>query len=175
MHTPLIFLDIDDVLVLNEKYNGWAALEALAHDVDHYPELWQQLVFPEGRDNLQALHDEFSPEYVISSTWATQFTQAQLKEVMRRSGLLFVADNMHETWSTPRALSSERLQEIEWWLEQNPQAGRPFLVIDDVLSGQSLRFSEMKDAGHVVLCHAWTGFVQEKLAEARALLRAQFN
>jgi hypothetical protein len=86
MHPPLIFLDIDDVLVLNEKYNGWAALEALAHDVEHHPELWQQLVFPEGRDNLRALHDEFSPEYVVSSTWATQFTQEQIKDVC--SGLI---------------------------------------------------------------------------------------
>ena len=68
MQPPIIFLDIDDVLVLNEKYGGWDALEALAHEVEHHPELWQLLVFPAGRDNLRALHEEFSPTYVISST-----------------------------------------------------------------------------------------------------------
>lgn len=173
MHTPLIFLDVDDVLVLNEKYNGFDALEALAHDVEHHPELWQQLVFPEGRDNLRALHDEFGATYVISSTWARQFTKAQLQEVMRRTDLGFVAGNLHEVWSTPRAMSSDRAQEIAWWLERNPEPGRPLLVIDDVISGRSLRSGDLVDVGHVVLCHAWTGLVREMYESARSVLLAQ--
>ena len=170
---PLIFLDMDDVLVLNETYNGWAALNALSLGVEACPELWQQLVFPEGRDNLRALHEEFGLTYVISSTWATQFTQSEMQEVLRRTGLTFVADNMHADWSTPRKRSSERLQEIEWWLERNPQPGRPFLVLDDESSGESLRTSDLKDAGHVVLCEEWKGLVQDKFEEARRLIRAQ--
>jgi len=67
-----------------------------------------RLGIPEARTNLVALHDEFWPQYVISSSWSNYLSEGQMREVFKRSGLAFVADNMHRRWTTPKAQGPSR-------------------------------------------------------------------
>jgi hypothetical protein len=171
---PIIFLDIDDVLAISIVHTSDQVMAAFkSDDLDGCPGLWQGLVFPEARANLMALHSEFGPLYVVSSSWSNYLTQEQMREVFRRSGMEFVADNMHKQWTTAKAEDPSRLDEIAGWIEDYGQHGQPVLVLDDSASGWGLRDSFLDDQGIVVLCEPWVGFNNDKLTEAQAQLRAQ--
>lgn len=66
---PIVFLDMDDVFCIHPDYSSYQALEALKRQNLAYPDVWENLVLPEARLNLAELHLEFSPMYVISSSW----------------------------------------------------------------------------------------------------------
>lgn len=171
---PIIFLDIDDVLAISALHTSDQVMAAFeVSDLDGCPELWQGLFFSEARANLMELHSEFGPMYVVSSSWSNYLTQEQMRVVFRRSGLEFVADNMHKQWTTAKAEDPSRLDEIASWIEDHGQHGQPVLVLDDSASGWGLRDSFLDDQGIVVLCEPLVGFDTDKLAEAQAQLRAQ--
>ena len=134
-----------------------------------------RLGIPEARTNLVALHDEFWPQYVISSSWSNYLSEGQMREVFKRSGLAFVADNMHRRWTTPKAQGPSRTKEIQSWIAAHGQPDQPLLVIDDLDSGQGLLESLPDQQNLVVLCEPWIGFVAAKLAEAQIKLRAQLS
>lgn len=128
---PVIFLDIDDVLAISSEYTSYQVVTMFKlGNLDAWPELWQSLVFPEARANLGALHDEFWPQYVISSSWSNYLSEGQMREVFKRSGLAFVADNMQKHWTTPKADGPSRPDEIANWIAKHRQRGQPILVLD---------------------------------------------
>lgn len=171
---PIIFLDMDDVLTISREYTSYQVITAFKlGDLDGWPELWSGLIFAEARDNLAALHSEFWPQYVVSSSWSNYLTREQLQGVFRRTGLGFVAGNMHKHWTTPKGMGSARVTEIENWISQYGRSVQPVLVLDDHESGWNLHGSSLDQKGHVVLCEPWIGFVTERLVEAQVQLRAQ--
>lgn len=170
---PLVFLDFDDVLCMNNKFTSRQMLAAVQSGNLNEPALWSGLMSLEASENLKNLSDAFSPLFVISSTWATYIERAQLADICNRTGLSFVADNLHDQWATPRALNSSRRDEIEWWLDAHAQAGQPFLVIDDNDSGWSLAMSPLDREGKVVLCQQGRGFMADELERARSILLDQ--
>lgn len=170
---PVVFLDIDDVLCVHRTLNTRQVLAALAGDetVDA-AEVWQQIFHAAARENLRQLHDEFEPMYVVSSSWTMHLTREQLCETFRQTSLGFVAESLHEFWCTPRDDDSYRLVEIEAWLDSHALLTPvPYLVIDDLVSGQSLRDSHLEEM--CVLCDAWVGFTHPKLRSAQKILRSQ--
>lgn len=168
---PIIFLDLDDVLAINPEFNSYQVIAAIkARDLD-WPELWAGLILDEARANLAALHAEFWPQYVVSSSWSVYLTREQMRTVFLRSGLDFVAKNMHKQWTTPKRAGPSRVTEITDWIAAHP--ARPVLILDDRDSGWSLWGSALEDSGYVVLCGVDVGFVAEKFADAQRLLRAQ--
>lgn len=170
---PLIFLDIDDVLSLSDVHHSGQLLKVFQQKIPDYPELWVHLVDADAAKNLRLLHDEFAPLYVISSSWATYLDRDQMCDALTRTQLQFVVDNLHTEWRTPRALSSGRRDEIEWWLDTHRQPEQPFLVIDDTNSGYTLMRSPLAYDGHVVLCRSGFGFTRKRFKEARQRLRRQ--
>ena len=94
-------------------------------------------------------------------------------EALTRTQLHFVVENLHADWKTPRALSSSRRDEIEWWLEANRKSLQPFLIIDDSYSGTGLAHSPLALDGHVVLCRSGFGFTKKRLKEACWQLQRQ--
>lgn len=174
---PLVFLDIDDVLCVHRTLNTSQVLAALAGDtaVDA-TEIWQQIFHRHAVENLRLLNEEFRPWYVVSSSWTLHLTREQLCAAFEATGLGFVADNLHEHWCTPRHEDSYRLVEIEAWLDAHARQGSrlvaqaPFVIIDDVLSGQSLVGSHLE--AHSVFCEASGGFLYPKLKAAREILAA---
>lgn len=173
---PLIFLDFDDVLAVHREHNSAAVQAAFKNGLlDNVAELWAGLFHYSARMNLRTLHDEFTPEYVVTSSWTLHFDLAQIIEVLRRTDLVFVAENLHPKWRTPREQGvTYRLTEIEAWLdEHNLTSARPFVILDDELSGQSLPGSHLED--QAVLCNADVGFLYPQLRAAQAILRSQLS
>jgi hypothetical protein len=170
---PLIFLDLDDVLCLDDMHHSGQLLKIFEQKIPDYPELWENLVDADAATNLRLLHDEFEPLYVVSSSWATYLDRDQMCDALTRTQLQFVVDNLHAEWATPRALSSSRRDEIEWWLEAHRQPEQPFLIIDDTNSGHTLIRSPLAYDGHVVLCKSAFGFTRKRYKEARQRLRRQ--
>lgn len=170
---PLIFLDMDDVLCLSNEFGSREMLKIVQHEAPDRPELWAGLVDTEAAANLRELDVEFSPLYVISSSWATYLDREQMCQTLTRTELPFVVENLHTEWRTPRALSSSRRDEIEWWLDAHRVPGQPFLVIDDTCSGMCLAHSPLALDGHLVLCKGGFGFTKERLKEARHRLQRQ--
>jgi hypothetical protein len=166
---------MDDVLCLSDVHHSGQLLEVVQGTIPDYPELWAHLVDVDAAENLRLLNDEFMPVYVISSSWATYLDRDQMSDVLTRTQLKFVVENLHEEWRTPRALSSSRRDEIEWWLDAHRQPEQPFLVIDDTDSGDTLMHSPLALDGHVVTCEAYKGLNSTKLEEARVRLRRQLD
>lgn len=161
--------------MISQDYNGTNAISsARAGDEERRPELWAKLVLAEARDNLAILHNEFLPEYVVSSSWTLYLKQEQMASIFQRTGLTFVADNLHEDWATKKFHQWQRAEEIENWISMY-YLGQPLLVLDDLESGWSLQKSDLYKRGHTVLCDAWVGFVSDKLVEAQKKLRAQLT
>jgi len=160
-------------MVVSREYTSYQVITTFKMgDIDGWPELWAGLVLPEARENLNLLHQEFAPRYVISSSWTKYLTQEQMVQVFRRTGLDFVADHLHEQWTTPK-IDGSRVDEIEIWLTKYRRPAQPVLVLDDDESGWSLAESHLDRRGCVVLCEPWVGFVEDKLGHAQLLLRAQ--
>lgn len=173
---PIIFLDVDDVLAISREFTSYQVMTIFkSGDLDSWPELWDGLLCASARRNLAALHSEFDLEYVISSSWSHYLTRDQMREVFDRCQLQFVAENMHEAWTTPKRSGWSRYDEIHNWMSDHLQPARRVLVLDDDQSGASLRGSALCDRGVVVLCAPWIGFDGDKLYEAQRLLRAQSN
>lgn len=172
---PIVFLDMDDVFCIHPDFSSYQALEALKRPDLDYPGLWDNLVFTEARLNLAELHLEFSPTYVISSSWVSSLNLQQMRQVFLQTGLKFVADDLHKDWRTPELDSPSRVKEIEAWLSNHKQPKRPILILDDSSSGWALKNSRLDKERYVVFCDIAIGFVSAKLTEARYLLRAQLD
>ncbi|CAN7545533.1 HAD domain-containing protein [Duganella sp. LjRoot269] len=172
---PVVFLDIDDVLCVHRTLNTRQVLAALAgNETVDATDVWQQVFHAAARENLRLLNDEFGPRYVISSSWTLHLSREQLCETFRQTSLGFVAENLHEFWCTPRDDDSYRLVEIEAWLDAHALLTPvPYLVIDDLVSGQSIVGSHIEDSA--VLCDAWVGFTHPKLRSAQKILRCQLS
>lgn len=171
---PIIFLDIDDVLAISREYTSHQVMTALeSRDLDARPELWAGLICAQARANLAALHREFWPQYVISSSWSNYLTREQMQVVFRRTELDFVANNLHRRWTTPKGMGPSRTDEIKNWIAKHGRRCQTLLVLDDHDSGVNLLASSLVQQGLVVLCDPWVGFNADKLASAQRLLRTQ--
>ena len=170
---PLIFLDLDDVLCTSDVHHSGQLLKIFEQKIPDCPELWENLVDAGAAANLRLLNDEFAPWFVISSSWATYLDRDELCNALTRLQLQFVVESLHTEWATPRALSSSRRDEIEWWLNAHREPEQPFLVIDDTRSGYTLIRSPLAYDGHVVLCKSGFGFTRKRFKEARQRLRRQ--
>lgn len=170
---PVVFLDFDDVLAVHQIHNGYRVLDAFASGTtESVPELWLNVINYTARKNVQALHDEFNPSYVISSSWASHLNRKQIRELLNRTGMHFVEASLNEHWRTPRDATSGRLSEIEAWLDLHalPDEGC-YLIIDDYMSGGALSGSWLEEK--TVFCDAWVGFTYAKLRTARKILQNQ--
>ncbi len=176
---PLVFLDIDDVLCVHRTMNTREVLAALSgDDTVNAANVWQEIFHASVRENLRQLHDEFEPLYVISSSWTLHPNRGQQCQVFRRTGLEFVAENLHEHWHTLRDKNGDsyRLVEIDAWLDAHAlMTPVAYVIIDDVVSdvvsSQSIPGSHLEE--QAVLCAAWLGFTFRQLAQARSILQAQ--
>ena len=170
---PVVLLDIDDCLATNRAFNTRQVIAALSGESSVDAEaVWQGVFHEAAKQNLRLLHDEFGPCYVLSSSWTLHLSKEQLGQTFMLTGLEFVAENLHEQWCTPRDDDSYRLIEIDAWIDTYAlSATAPYLIIDDNLSGQSLRDSHLE--ANTVFCEPWTGFMYPQLRRAREILRRQ--
>jgi hypothetical protein len=170
---PVVFLDFDNVLAVHKFSDSFRVLDAAALAIiDAFPDLWLDVFDAGASRNLQTLHKEFKPTYVISSLWASHLSLEQMKKMLKRSGLKFVALNLCERWSTFRNETSNRLSEIEAWLKlQTCQEGHAYLIIDGHVSAGEFSGSSLEE--RTVICDARIGFSAVELRAAREILHGQ--
>ncbi|MDN4052261.1 HAD domain-containing protein [Massilia sp. YIM B02763] len=173
MLRPLIFLDFDDVLAIDPYKNSAEGMFASRTGfIDDAAGLWRGSFHEPARSNLLRLHDEFEPEYIITSSWTTFLSREQISKILLLTNLKFVDRNLHYAWTTIREDNSYRLTEIDNWLKiNNTNEPRPYLILDDDLNGQSLSGSHLEI--NSVLCEPWAGFTAVKLKLAQLILRRQ--
>ena len=170
---PVIFLDMDDVLCISNEYNSFQVMMCFRENQLDWPELWAGLVDAGTAKNLQSLHQDFNPQYVVSSSWANYLDRSQMCEVFARTQLDYVSENLHGEWKTPRAQTMSRREEIEAWLKKHHTVTQPILVLDDTDSGSSLIQSPLATYGCVIFCDRYIGFSEEKLISAQQSLLQQ--
>lgn len=172
---PVVICDFDDVLAIHQEQNSFQVLAAFKNAaLDDVPNLWKHLFDASACKNLRTLHEEFAPQYVISSSWTSFLDRTQMCEVLRRTGLEFVVENLHHNWCTQREDGSYRRTEIEEWLDAHALGiPPPYVILDDHISGQSLPGSHLEE--RAVLCDAWVGFTHPKLRSAQKILRDQLR
>src|SRR3981081_1045405 len=130
---PVGFLDIDDVLCLNNPYGGSDALDAIKGRHADPDTVLREIFGAEPKRVLESVHKEMGGQlrYVISSSWRQVFSREQIERVFRTADVGFVAVGRHEKWETPSRLRrTDRSEEIESWLHHYHQ-GEPFVVLDD--------------------------------------------
>ncbi|MFZ4479082.1 MAG: HAD domain-containing protein [Rhodoferax sp.] len=173
---PVLFLDLDDVLCLNTPYGGYDVIQALSEvqkktaTLDHFGEMWAQLFVPAAKARLQALDEEFSPKYVMSTSWRRFLDKHAFQTVLQCCELEFVSSKLHENWQTPSFLSSQlRSREVGCWFDENTEQRGNWVVLDDEHSGTGLdRWLVKEDLACIVLCRAGVGLTDVEYARLRA-------
>lgn len=173
---PVLFLDFDDVICLNNPYGGYDALTALAEAAQEgtplraEDELWSSLFDHQAIAHLKLVHDEFYPQYVLSTSWRWFFDRVLLVKTLELGGLGFVAQALHLAWATPQiSRRAYRAVEISNWLDQHPESAHSWAVLDDGLSGTGFGTWPRERRQFVVLCQEGVGFQKE---EFQSLKRA---
>lgn len=167
---PVLFLDFDDVICLNNPYGGYDALTALAAAAREgtplraEDELWSSLFAHQAIAHLRLVHEEFSPQYVLSTSWRWFFDRVLLEKTLELGGLSFVVQGLHQDWTTPQvSRRAHRAVEINHWLEQHPDSAHSWAVLDDGLSGTGFDTWTRERRQFVVLCQEGVGFQKDEL------------
>lgn len=175
--TPIIFLDFDDVICLNQQFGGYDALNAFAEAVrSDSPivatnELWSKLFDSQAIGNLKLLHEQFLPRYVLSTSWRWFFDKDALVQTLQLGGLSFVAEHLHADWSTPQASrQAHRAVEIKGWLAKHPECANAWVVLDDELSGTGFSSWSRDQRKFVALCQAGVGLQKPELEQLQQAL-----
>ncbi|MCK9687334.1 HAD domain-containing protein [Scleromatobacter humisilvae] len=170
--TPIVFLDIDDVLCLSRVVGVQDAAAAMYGNHPLPVDVFELLFHAPAVAALRCLHEQLQGKvrYVVTSAWRLRFSRAEFAHIMNCGGLDIVAAalDVRDRWCTPSMPAAARLDEITAWLLAHG-AGESFVVLDDVHSGGSLAGAGGVLEGRVVLCDEGVGLVPEHL---EPLLRA---
>lgn len=175
---PVVLLDIDDVLCLSDPYGGFDALRAIRRGHGDATDVWARLFHAPAVAVLRQVHAAMDGHlrYVISSTWREHFNRSELAEVLRQSGLDFVAERLVQRphWRTISWPLRTRADEVLHWLDQHG-TGAPFVVIDDTFSGSALaerlKRPNSRLDGRLVLCEEEVGLQPQHAPAILAALR----
>ncbi|HVX90897.1 MAG TPA: HAD domain-containing protein [Candidatus Paceibacterota bacterium] len=167
---PLIFLDFDDVICLNNPYGGYDVARA-AYEVPE-PDLWDKLFHRPSVRVLLAMLQEHKAQVVITSSWLRFLDRDGIDTLLERTGLAPLKNALHPQWDAPQNRHETRLSAIERWLAANHR-GEAFIVLDDTLSGAALVDSHLDKDGRVVWCVEGVGLTSEHSEKVRSALMGQ--
>lgn len=174
MKRPVLFLDFDDVICLNNPYGGYDVLYAFRDaerkgvEIDTSDELWSDLFDSSAKSNLAQVHEEFLPLYVLSTSWRWFFDRDKFIKTLEASGLDFVARNLHDDWSTPQiSRHAQRAADILRWLSNHPECVDVWVALDDELSGTGISTLQWHLQKFFVLCQEGVGLQELELTRLR--------
>ena len=184
MIRPVLFLDFDDVICLNRTCGGYDAIDAVAQ-IENEPglppqtfeTLWKELFDVSAKAYLHAIHNLWDPWFVLTTSWCRFVKKEPLMEILQRSGLGFVADNLHSSWATPRRMHPDiRMGEIGSWHRANPGFEDSWVILDDTVSGTGLSdWPIPAENAFIVLCRENVGLTDVEFQRLKTafLLRAK--
>ncbi len=150
---PLIALDLDDTICLNNPYGGYDVMQPIWPS-DLATRLWH----PPALDVLRPIVAELNPQIVITSSWLRVMELAAIDNLFRVTGAAWLADVLHPEGEPVQNSGWTRVMAIEDWLARHHR-GEPYVVIDDPLSGTGLEGSRHDVAGRLVLCEVNVGLL----------------
>ena len=163
---PVLFLDFDDVLCLNNPYGGYDVA------VPPWPgDLLMRLWHRPAMEVLQHVVDACTPLVVVTSSWLQIMTLPSVEGLLRQSGAGFLADALHPCGEALGVRGGTRLQAIDNWLRTN-DLGQPYAILDDHLSGTGLLGSRHDTLGRLVLCDVDVGLRQEHVQRLTSALKS---
>jgi hypothetical protein len=165
MAAPLLFLDFDDVLCVNDPYGGYDVLTG-----GHPDDLWARLFHAPAVGTLLDILAEHSPRVIITTSWLRFLDREGIEGVLRRTGLGPAADALHEHCEAVQDSGMTRMAAIERWLATHHR-GEPWVALDDTASGTGLCGSAHHRVGRVVLCDVGVGLHKGHLAAVRRALK----
>lgn len=163
---PLLFLDFDDVICLNNPYGGFDVAMASKELPD---DLWAKLWHAPAVSALLEVIDINKPRVVVTSSWLQFLDHAGVLKLLEITGLGEVAQSLHHVWEAPQTRGQSRHDAIMQWLSQH-HVGEPFLILDDFLSGTGLVGSKFESDGRIVLCEIDVGFTVAHIEKANRAL-----
>lgn len=162
---PLIFLDIDDVICLNDPYGGYDVM-VRPQPVD----LWERLFSKPATDILLGVLREHCARVVLTTSWTQLMARCTFEETFHASGLSVLAESLHEEHEAWQARDESRLDAINRWLVRSYK-GQQYVVIDDHYSGTNLLGSHIDRAGRLVMCEVGVGLQESHVVNIRKALR----
>lgn len=163
---PLLFLDFDDVICLNNPYGGFDVAMASKELPD---DLWSKLWHAPAVAALLEVIDINKPRVVVTSSWLQFLDHEGLLKLLEITGLREIAQSLHPAWEAPQARGQSRHDAIMQWLNQH-HVGEPFVILDDFLSGTGLAASQLERDGRVVLCEVNVGLTAADVEKANRSL-----
>lgn len=164
---PLLFLELEGVLVLGASKKREFVTQAVS-DIARgnstwreYQETWTRLFTMEPLRHLKALHDQFQPQYCLTSDWTGWMDKAALLNVLCLSGLAFVASNLHARWEVdPGQGAIHRSAQIEAWLRLHSDQHDQWVVLDSEVRGPGVLSWPEHLAAHTVFCCSDVGLTE---------------
>lgn len=167
---PLLFLDFDDVICLNNPYGGYDA--KIFAKVDPPKDFWEKLFDKNAKEILISILGEFNPKVVITTSWLRFMDRASFVTLFKKSGLEKVAESLHEQWEAPQLHQWNRFDAIDRWIQKFYE-GESFVILDDKESGNKLRGSKFDKDGQLILCDLDVGLTQQHLEIIKLSLTEQ--
>lgn len=164
---PLLFLDFDDVICLNNPYGGFDVAMASKELPD---DLWAKLWHAPAVSALLEVININKPRVVVTSSWLQFLDHDGLLKLLEITGLSEIGQSLHPAWEAPQSRGQSRHDAIMQWLNQH-HIGEPFVIVDDFLSGTGLADSQFDRDGRVVLCEVNVGFTTINVEKANQALK----
>ena len=151
---PVIFLDMDGVVVTDESIRNAGAQSADTRCVAH----------------LNAIVEQSDADIVISSSWRMKYSLDEIKSVLCSAGfqwpdrVIGATDHLHYRYENGRAAGrAERSDEIRQWLNVNHR--ERFVILDDDFDAEI--------TGHFVRTPATNGLSPDHVEQAVGILRTR--
>jgi hypothetical protein len=166
MDRPLIFLDFDDLIVLN-RLGEFGGYDVLAPNPP--PEMWSQLFHAPAMALLVEVMAAHNAQLVLTTSWARFLPREAFEQLFAKAGYDLLRTSLHVAWEAPQSTGESRASAVDHWLAAHHR-DEPYVVLDDELSGTGLRVSVHEQRGRVVLCKVGVGLQQEHLAAIHSAL-----
>ena len=168
---PLLFLELEGVLVLGASKTRELVADAVSAIArgnatwrDHH-DIWENLFAAEPVRQLKALHDQFQLRYCLTTNWTGLLDKAATLNVLRLSGLGFVASNLHARWEVDRVV--RRSDQIEAWLRHHSDQHDQWVVLDSEVRGPDVLLWPEHLAAHTVFCCSDVGLTGFEAGDTR--------
>jgi HAD domain in Swiss Army Knife RNA repair proteins len=163
---PVIFLDFDDVIVLNRpgQFGGYDVIAP-----NPPPELWSRLFHLPAIQVLVEVLTEHEARVVITTSWLRFMMRPSFERLFTMTGLEVLNECLHDAWEAPQNRGETRAEAIDQWLAKHHR-GEPYVILDDELSGTGLLRSVHEKRGRLILCEEAVGLHRGHLAPIRVAL-----
>ena len=163
---PIVFLDFDDVIVLNRpgQFGGYDVIAS-----NPPPELWAQVFHIPAAQVLVDALSEHDARVVITTSWLRFMLREAFERLFTLAGLEAIGERLHAAWEAPQNRGETRAQAVDRWLSEHHR-GEAYAILDDELSGTGLRHSAHDRQGRVVLCKENIGLHGGHVTTIRAAL-----